>query len=61
MSTRRLTLSKLIFIICIVISLLSLAAVIALLVVWQTKLTPFRDYAVVVDAGSTHSKIFLYT
>jgi hypothetical protein len=44
-----------------VIGVLSLAAVITLIVLWLTILTPFQDYAIVIDAGSTHSKIFLYT
>jgi hypothetical protein len=44
-----------------VVSLLSLAAVITLIVLWSQVLSPFQDYALVVDAGSTHSKIFLYT
>lgn len=41
--------------------LLSLAAVITLIVLWSTVLTPFTDYALVIDAGSTHSKIFVYS
>ncbi len=52
---------KLIFFLSILVSILSIAGFIALIVLWYTKLTPFQDYAVVVDAGSTHSKIFLYT
>ncbi|CAF4001287.1 unnamed protein product [Adineta steineri] len=44
-----------------VIGFLSLAAVITLIVLWFIQLTPFRDYAVVIDAGSSHSKIFIYT
>ena len=43
------------------VGVLSLAAVITLIVLWLTTLTPFKDYALVVDAGSTHSNIFLYT
>jgi hypothetical protein len=45
----------------LVLAALSIAGIIALAVVWHKKLTPFQDYALVVDAGSTHSKIFLYT
>ena len=44
-----------------IVALASIGGIIALAVLWQTKLTPFRDYALVVDAGSTHSKIFVYT
>jgi hypothetical protein len=44
-----------------VVGLLSLAAVITLIVLWTIILSPFQDYAVVVDAGSTHSTIFVYT
>jgi hypothetical protein len=50
-----------IFVIASIIGVLSLAAVITLIVLWLTVLTPFQDYALVIDAGSTHSKIFLYT
>jgi hypothetical protein len=50
-----------IFSLSIIVGLLSIAGFIALIVVWELKLTPFQDYAVVVDAGSTHSSIFLYT
>jgi hypothetical protein len=50
-----------IFSLSILVGLLSIAGFIALIVVWELKLTPFQDYAVVVDAGSTHSSIFLYT
>ncbi|CAF2709893.1 unnamed protein product [Rotaria sp. Silwood2] len=52
---------KVISILSILICILSIAGLITLIVIWHTKLTPFKDYAVVVDAGSTHSKIFLYT
>jgi hypothetical protein len=52
---------KLIFAASIFISILSLSGFIALIAVWHTKLTPFKDYAVVIDAGSTHSKIFVYS
>lgn len=55
------TQAKLVFIISIIVGIISFGGFIALLVLWQTKLTPFQDYAIVVDAGSTHSKIFLYT
>jgi hypothetical protein len=44
-----------------VIGVLSLAAVITLIVLWSITLSPFQDYAIVIDAGSTHSQIFLYT
>jgi hypothetical protein len=50
-----------IWVIASVIGVLSLAAVITLIVLWLTILTPFQDYALVVDAGSSHSTIFLYT
>ncbi|CAF0888067.1 unnamed protein product [Adineta steineri] len=49
------------FALSILVGLLSIAGITVLVVLWQTKLTPFQDYAVVVDAGSTHSKIFIYT
>jgi len=51
---------KYIIVLSIFIGVLSISGLIALIVLWQTKLTPFQDYAVVVDAGSTHSKIFVY-
>jgi len=51
---------KYILVLSIFIGVLSISGLIALIVLWQTKLTPFQDYAVVVDAGSTHSKIFVY-
>ena len=38
----------------------SFAGFITLMVVWQTKLTPFQDFSVVVDAGSSHSNIYVY-
>lgn len=44
----------------IVLGLAALVAVITLIAVYQKKLAPFTDFAVVVDAGSTHSKIFVY-
>ncbi|UJR31782.1 hypothetical protein I4U23_019260 [Adineta vaga] len=50
-----------IFVIASAVGALSLAAIITLIVLWFTILTPFQDYALVVDAGSSHSKIFLYT
>jgi len=50
-----------IWVIASVIGVLSLAAVITLITLWLTVLTPFQDYALVVDAGSSHSTIFLYT
>jgi hypothetical protein len=51
---------KVIIFLSIFIAVLSIAGFIALIVLWHTKLTPFKDFALVVDAGSTHSKIFLY-
>lgn len=44
----------------IVLGITALVAVITLIAVYQKKLAPFTDFAVVVDAGSTHSKIFVY-
>lgn len=52
---------KVILILSIVIGLASIAGLITLIVHWHTKLSPFQDYALVVDAGSSHSRIFLYT
>jgi hypothetical protein len=52
---------KLIFALAVIIAILSLVSIVILTVLWYTKLAPFQDYAVVVDAGSTHSKIFVYT
>lgn len=51
---------KFVTFLAIVISILSLAGIITLGAVWSKKLSPFQDYSLVVDAGSTHSKIFLY-
>jgi hypothetical protein len=51
---------KFIFALSVFVGILSIAGLIALIAVWQTKLTPFQDFSLVVDAGSTHSKIFLY-
>jgi hypothetical protein len=50
-----------ILVISSVIAFLSIAAIVTLIVLWLTYLSPFQDYAVVIDAGSTHSKIFVYT
>jgi hypothetical protein len=44
-----------------VVGFLSIAAVVTLIVLWLTVLTPFQDYGVVIDAGSSHSTIFVYT
>jgi len=52
---------KLIFAVSILVGILSISGLIALIAIWHTKLTPFKDYAVVIDAGSTHSKIFVYS
>jgi len=52
---------KLIFAVSILVGILSIIGLSALIAVWHTKLTPFKDYAVVIDAGSTHSKIFVYS
>lgn len=46
--------------VALVLSIAALIAVVTLVVVYQKKLAPFTDFAVVVDAGSTHSKIFVY-
>ena len=43
-----------------VLAVLSIAAIITLIVLWLTVLTPFEDYALVIDAGSSHSTIFVY-
>jgi hypothetical protein len=50
-----------ILVIASVVGFLSLAAVITLIVLWCNVLSPFQDYAIVIDAGSTHSTIFVYT
>ncbi|UJR14904.1 hypothetical protein I4U23_001888 [Adineta vaga] len=52
---------KLLCPVALILGALSIAGLITLIVLWQTKLSPFQDYAVVIDAGSTHSKIFVYT
>ncbi|CAF5007228.1 unnamed protein product, partial [Rotaria magnacalcarata] len=52
---------KLIAIVSIFVTILSVVGLTVLVVLWHKKLSPFQDYALVVDAGSTHSKIFLYT
>ena len=52
---------KVIFCLSIFIGIVSLGGFIALIVVWHKKLAPFQDFALVVDAGSTHSKIFVYS
>lgn len=52
---------KIICALAITIGICSLIGIITLVVLWQTKLTPFQDYSLVIDAGSTHSKIFVYT
>jgi hypothetical protein len=51
---------KAIFAAFIFVGVLSVIGLITLIVLWYKKLTPFQDFAIVVDAGSTHSKIFLY-
>jgi hypothetical protein len=51
---------KLLTVLAIAIGIFSVAGIITLVAVWHNKLSPFQDYSVVVDAGSTHSKIFLY-
>lgn len=50
-----------ILVIASVVGFLSLAAIITLIVLWLNVLSPFQDYAIVIDAGSSHSTIFLYT
>lgn len=49
-----------VLVIASVFAVLSLAAIITLIVLWMTLFDPFQDYAVVIDAGSSHSKIFVY-
>lgn len=51
---------KLILGISISIGILSIIGLTTLIVIWQTNLTPFHDYAIVIDAGSAHSEIFVY-
>lgn len=53
--------SDVIIVIASVVAFLALAAVITLIVLWLTIFNPFQDYAIVIDAGSTHTSIFLYT
>ncbi|CAF1074376.1 unnamed protein product [Adineta ricciae] len=43
-----------------VLAVLSIAAIVTLIVLWLTVLTPFEDYSLVIDAGSSHSTIFVY-
>ncbi len=50
-----------ILVVASVVGVLSLAAVITLIVLWLNILAPFQDYALVIDAGSSHSTIYLYT
>ena len=52
--------SHVVWVVASVVGALSLCAVVTLVALWLVVLTPFEDYAVVVDAGSTHSKIFVY-
>jgi hypothetical protein len=51
---------KVIFAGVIFIGVLSLVGLLTLISLWYHKLTPFKDFALVVDAGSTHSTVFLY-
>lgn len=44
-----------------VVAFLSAAGIITLAVLWSTVLTPFTDYSLVIDAGSSHTKIFVYS
>ena len=53
--------SDVIIVISSVVAFLSIAAVITLVVLWLTIFNPFQDYGIVVDAGSSHTSIFLYT
>ncbi|CAF1925772.1 unnamed protein product [Rotaria magnacalcarata] len=52
---------KIIFALAANITICSFLGTMVLIVLRHTKLLPFQDYALVVDAGSTHTKIFLYT
>ena len=54
------TRSKCLMCVFFLVAIGALSGIITLAVVWQKKLSPFTDFALVIDAGSTHSKIFLY-
>ena len=55
------TFLKVILAVAINIGVCSIIGTIILIILWHTKLKPFQDYALVIDAGSTHSKIFVYS
>ncbi|CAF1187298.1 unnamed protein product [Adineta ricciae] len=52
---------KIICAVAINLTLFSFLGIIALSILWHTKLTPFQDYSLVIDVGSRHTKIFVYT
>ncbi len=52
---------KALFAVAINVGIFSLIGIVALLILWYSNLRPFQDYAVVIDAGSTHSTIFVYS
>lgn len=51
---------KYVFAVALFFGIVSIVGLVTLATIWHKKLTPFLDFAVVVDAGSTHSKIFVY-
>ena len=52
---------KIIFAVAFNLVLFSFLGIIALSILWHTKLTPFQDYSLVIDVGSRHTKVFVYT